>query len=853
MRTDEPSGFAMGPERAAEVVPEVVPESQSTRAAQEEASTPACDGEKEEDSSGVGQNGKAAPDYCLTQMDESRQSDEHGPFAVLGNRLDGICSQLESLRKLQEQTQIFFKETQETAINCVQKVQESNHKQLLQLLEEKLEQNSNNDDVQRAVSSASLPNLVDVERRRRPSIGGSNAHEPVGQHQARRPSLGRARRPSFAEPFGCTSPMARGTSAPAPRGTSPQPAPRRSFRAADRHYSTGSAARGPLIGGALEQPREPKRAKRANTDEPQRANSGEPKRDHSKDSDEFAACVYRADKRSETDYESESSDQHSWIRSISTPDEQESAQASPANSPPGRKHSICSASSGASISRRISLSDGSDFMRRMTTMSFGASESAIHQSRFLLLPRSIMRLAWDVFTAVSIIFTGALLPVCFAYLEKERLSQGFLGVVFATVDFIWIIDIFINLRTAYVDSGKLVTSGRSIFIRYAHGWLTFDLLAACPVMMIRDDSAFAYYVVVVKLLRLCRIWMLFAKFQSFTSMTLYPCLVGFTSALLCNILTCAWRLTQEDDGTGTPAIDLYVKDAYWVMMTMSTVGFGDIVPGNTAERVYGIFVMTIAPLVFGATVTLTSHAIQALFNDKIAIQVARATKYMNLRGVQRETQWRVQHSLRRNIQQESRVALASEILAKLPPLVQRDLLSELLRSTVFQFPLFHGASNTFIGELSQHHSWVECAPGDLVVEEGHVVEEVVFIIRGRLLVHSVQSGEDIEFKAGAWFGEACLFDADRVREHDVTAVTQSELAVLRASDYHEVVKKYPRVLARHQRIAEDLASTKLSFQHLQYKRPLEEERTNTGSLRLWMPGWCERKQISFSQITPASR
>merc|ERR1719487_1198945 len=153
------------------------------------------------------------------------------------------------------------------------------------------------------------------------------------------------------------------------------------------------------------------------------------------------------------------------------------------------------------------------------------------------------------------------------------------------------------------------------------------------------------------------------------------------------------------------------------MMTMSGVGYGDIHAQGKAQRIYAIFSMLIAPIVFAAVITLLSHVSEGLFNDKVAAQVAQASQFMKRRGVGPELQRRVQDNLRRNALQERQMTIAPDLLAQLSPAVQRELLSELLHSTVLQFPLFKGASHALLGEIAQAHSWAHCLPGDIVVEE----------------------------------------------------------------------------------------------------------------------------------------
>merc|ERR1712176_510448 len=150
----------------------------------------------------------------------------------------------------------------------------------------------------------------------------------------------------------------------------------------------------------------------------------------------------------------------------------------------------------------------------------------------------------------------------------------------------------------------------------------------------------------------------------------------------------------------------------------------------------------------------------------------------------------------------------------------------LLRRTMLNFPLFHSAPRAFKADIARAHLWVQCLPGDLVVEEGQVVQEMVFIIHGRILLqhirrwsktpaNGVPPGEDeLELESGAWWGEACFFEQGRVRDFNAFAAVESELAVLPAHEYHRVLQLYPQQAALHRALEQGILSGRLSLDDL---------------------------------------
>jgi hypothetical protein len=71
--------------------------------------------------------------------------------------------------------------------------------------------------------------------------------------------------------------------------------------------------------------------------------------------------------------------------------------------------------------------------------------------------------------------------------------------------------------------------------------------------------------------------------------------------------------------------DLYVRSFYFIVTTITTVGFGDITGGNTAEMLFAVTIMIIGVIAFSfATGSLTSifssfDKSQAKFKAKLSI------------------------------------------------------------------------------------------------------------------------------------------------------------------------------------------------------------------------------------------
>jgi len=468
------------------------------------------------------------------------------------------------------------------------------------------------------------------------------------------------------------------------------------------------------------------------------------------------------------------------------------------------------------------------------------------------MPGSPAKLMWDALVIFVTIIAALLVPLGLVYIQGESSRGGWLdsGIAAAflhATDLVYLLDVLITFRTAYVRDNRIVHNPSRIMASYTRSWFVLDLVTSCPVVLVPAGAA--WLLRIVKLARLIRVWHALERLQK--EVRGWPIVLMKVFLLIympTHFLACLWRVVHRADvaaaGGEDPAGDLeatlwkcYVRDVCWVILTMTTLGY-DGTPIGFTGICFATVVSYFSPLLNGCIISVLTHVMNRLFDDEVHSKVNEASRFMRKRAVPPELRCRVEHNLRCRLSQEHHLALAPALLNRLSPSMQRELTLELLSSTVLNFPLFRGAPDPFIADIAQAHHWFQCNSGDLIVEAGQLEQEVVFIVMGRLVVFTkqqLQSGhassgvsgeiEDVheeELSAGAWFGEACLFTDGVVRSTTVFAQDESELAVLKALDFHRIVKQYPVLAQRHSSILSQIQSGKLSLGDLMY-HPLKEE------------------------------
>lgn len=465
----------------------------------------------------------------------------------------------------------------------------------------------------------------------------------------------------------------------------------------------------------------------------------------------------------------------------------------------------------------------------------------------MLKADSNFRLAWDFAQVVCAVFLGILLPLQLAYLDCGHLQDTWSNIV-VLPDILFVLDILISFLTVQLDEHSLLPmSQRQVAGHYARTWLCLDLLASWPICIIANPGSVGY--VLQRFLKLTKLFKLphwGARLeQHFESLPWLWAKVSCPLVLLMHNLACMWHFVRKQENIEVDD-DSYIADVYWVVMTMTTIGFGDIVPKNTPSRSYAIFVMLTSSLFSGIVVALTTQVIRQLLDDEVEQHVRQVTRFMRLRRVPAELQRRVEHGVRHQLRMERSIAVTPKILARLSPSNQQELAMELLRSSLMRFPLFVEAPYSFVAQLAHVHIWVQAMAGDLVVEEGQVEEDLVFVVQGCLMKFTAAEDEDedsdmdsaavteVLLGKGAWFGEQCLFQQFRPRNFTVIADVDSELAVLGANEFQRIIDLHPQLSKQHESLQRAIREHAINLLDLAYRPAPAVDK----QLLPWLPSRC---------------
>lgn len=259
----------------------------------------------------------------------------------------------------------------------------------------------------------------------------------------------------------------------------------------------------------------------------------------------------------------------------------------------------------------------------------------------IILPSSKMKLVWDIFILMALLFVSILVPFRLAFYPEDDFTTQ---IIYIFLDSCFFLDIIVTFFSATMDakSNIVQTDKKELAKQYLKFWFWIDVFAILPldaIMKTGDANIlirFAKIGKLYKLIRLSRLAKLFkllkgsnAVFSQLSSSMMLSSgverlvFIGIFGTFFLHISSCLFIfLSDFDEDTDNiwrfsepylyyDIFDLYVTALYYVITTMSTVGYGDISGGTAAERIFCIMLMLTGVLSFN----LISGALGALITN----------------------------------------------------------------------------------------------------------------------------------------------------------------------------------------------------------------------------------------------
>ncbi|CAK4721454.1 hypothetical protein LEN26_007381 [Aphanomyces euteiches] len=455
-----------------------------------------------------------------------------------------------------------------------------------------------------------------------------------------------------------------------------------------------------------------------------------------------------------------------------------------------------------------------------------------------LHPNSQFRAGWDLFMIVLLIYTSVLTvrssaPLQLALTHWQPYEIAFVETVtvdglFITdrcVDASFLMDMIFNFMTPFVDkeNNQLVEDVRQIALNYLQGWFILDFVSIVPFDLLsmgfsssdsppvpgKKDVAQQLKIIriirlfrLIKLVRVLRASRIYSRWEAilgfkYTSVKLAKFLSGVL--ILAHWLACLWGLTPslEDDGQNetnwmqaygvnpNSALEKYVVSLYWSVMTIGTVGYGDVQPKTDFERCICIGCMLCGggtyAYIIGAVCGLVASMDEA--ETEFNQQMDHLNVYMNKEKVPRDMKIKLReyflHS--RDLLQHK---YFSHVIATLSPGL-RGLISVYTNGEwANNIYFFNGGPYDehvrFVTAITQHLRAELYPPNENIIDLGDPTDKMYIVSKGIVARLGRVLGK------GRFFGEDVIL-SHGIRHYTVRTLTYIDAYSLSRTDLESVL------------------------------------------------------------------
>ncbi|KAL4485756.1 hypothetical protein ABPG72_012296 [Tetrahymena utriculariae] len=428
-------------------------------------------------------------------------------------------------------------------------------------------------------------------------------------------------------------------------------------------------------------------------------------------------------------------------------------------------------------------------------------------------PFSTTKFIFDVFTFIVIFINIAYLPIKHAYHEIFNLFQE--GIVEKITLYFLLLEVFVNMSTQFYSRGLLVKDQFRVFKNYLQGRLWIDLIVGIPYLLSQLHSNLSilnlFYLIrfLDFLIIFNKIDDKFLKNSHFGDAVKCIFLIFFVAHLSACIIYEISTLPKPDlektyldsiDVDRTQWLQVYIYSFYWSIITMTTIGYGDIHPYSYRERVYASFFAIISCVVFGFTLNQIGSIMSNLYmnSNMVRKKLAIIESYLKKRNVSPDLQVKVKKNIEYILtDSDQQDKVVEEMLNSLTISLRSQLKVELYKNILKTIQAFQiNFSDSFLSDLCNLFQEQTYSQEQYLYYEGDYPDRFYFVIRGEIELYyqqnkcpcTIQKRESLGIEE--FFSQQC-----RVQSAKASRVTT--VAYICYEDFCVLLKKYQLDLEKY--------------------------------------------------------
>jgi len=388
-------------------------------------------------------------------------------------------------------------------------------------------------------------------------------------------------------------------------------------------------------------------------------------------------------------------------------------------------------------------------------------------------PDSIYTKIFDIILFLSSLFYLTYVPYLISYnfFNKENNIWMILLVI---IDIIYLMDIIINFFRAYQNFDEnLIRKSKMIFIHYIKTWFVIDFIQAIPYFLLitfldhikngnnnnylnkfiyssHNIDEKLYLLFLIKLIKVYKMLNynstiahlsdIFSQNEFFDDYGGFIITIVLTLCIL-NLAACLFIFLGKNSYQGwiiqlniqdESYLNIYLTSVYFIIVTITTVGYGDITGNSISEIIFQVFLLIVGTIAYSFIISYISnyivknHKKSMTFEKNLEIlqEIKRHHPNMNKS---------IYNDVLRNLHNEQLYEKKDKhiLLDCLPYSLKNKLIMEMFKPIINYFVLFKDIDNSdFIVKVVTSLKPLVSIKGDILIQEGDFIKEIIFVKNG---------------------------------------------------------------------------------------------------------------------------
>ena len=442
------------------------------------------------------------------------------------------------------------------------------------------------------------------------------------------------------------------------------------------------------------------------------------------------------------------------------------------------------------------------------------------KSRFIISPESRLKITWDIIKLIIIMTEAILIPFILSFCPSPILIYQY---VLSSTELFFFIDIVFKFNTEIYFNGILFSNRIFIARQYLKSSFFFDILAVFPYNLLipevnlQEDTLYIpvseasslRFLWLIKLIRISELKKLIYKIEDFfvSSFLLTP-IQGlsffFTVFFWTNLLACIVYVFFARSLELEPVLwnfyyekveDRYLRNIYLILQTMTSVGYGDILPKTPNQRIVAAISMCFACVLFGDIIGniqgyIENYDADNKYYESTARRLKNHLKKHNLPPMLRHRVIQYIYYLQRISKNNDPKEMG--ILDNLSTPLREEIFTQTRGYLLAKSVVFNCYSGSFLKYLGHQMKIEAFATGDIIFKEGDPSTVIYYLCSGKVQIYHEKTKTVFkDIKKSKYFGEIAFFLGDR-RTASAACLEFAEFLTLDRSSLFNVLNSRPK-------------------------------------------------------------